>query len=112
MPLINYKVELKLKWSSYYVLSPASNDNDNGNHDNIIFIIKDKKLCVPVVTLSARGNQKLIKLLSKEFERSIHWNEYKRINENKNTGNECRFFVESNFVGVNRSFFSLFKWRW
>ena len=49
MPLMNYKVELKLKWPSYYVLSPASNDNDSGNHDNIIFIIKDTKLYVPVV---------------------------------------------------------------
>ena len=41
MPLINYKVELKFKWSNYCVLSTACNDNTNGNDDNIIFTIKD-----------------------------------------------------------------------
>ena len=59
MPLINCKVELKLKWSNYCVLSAAGNDNANGNDDNIIFTIKDTKLYVPVVTLSPRDNQKL-----------------------------------------------------
>ena len=75
MPLINCKVELKLKWSNYFVLSAADNENPNGNDDNIIFTIKDTKLYVPVVTLSARDNQKLTKLLSKGFERSVYWNE-------------------------------------
>ena len=31
-------------------------------------------------------------------------NEYKTKSDNKNTTNEFRFFLESNFVGVNRSF--------
>ena len=57
MPLINCKVELKLIWTKHCVLSAA------GNNDNIIFTIKDKKLYVPVVTLSARDNKKLSKLL-------------------------------------------------
>ena len=54
MPLINGKVELKLKWKKYCVLSAANNEN-NINEDpyanNIIFTIKDTKLYVPVVTL-------------------------------------------------------------
>ena len=81
-------------------------DNANGNNDdnNNIFTIKDTKLYVPVVTLSARANQKLSKCLSKGFERSVYWNEYKRKTDNKNTTNEFRFFLESNFVGVNRLF--------
>ena len=29
MPSINYKVEVKLKWTNYYVLSAAGADNDN-----------------------------------------------------------------------------------
>ena len=53
----------------YCVLSAAGNDNTNGNPDNIIFTITDTKLYVPVVTLSARDNQKLSKFLSKEFEK-------------------------------------------
>ena len=51
----------------------------------IIFSLsKAQKLYVLVVTLSARDNQKLSKLLSKGFERSVYWNEYKTKNENKN----------------------------
>ena len=84
----------------------AGSDNANGSNDdnNIIFTIKDTKLYVPVVTLSARGNQKLSKLLSEGFERSAYWNEYKTKSDNKNTTTEFRFFLESNFVGVNRLF--------
>ena len=61
MPLIDCKVEVKLKWTKYCVLPAAGNDNANvnGNDNNNIFIIKDTALYVPVVTLSVRGNQKL-----------------------------------------------------
>ena len=62
-------------------------DNDNANLNNIIFTIKDINLYVPVVTLSAKDNQKLSKLLSKGFERSVYWNEYKTKSENKNSTN-------------------------
>ena len=59
--MINCKIELNLKWTKYCVLSAADNDNDNDNNKNncknIIFSIKDTKLNVPVVTLSARDNQ-------------------------------------------------------
>ena len=96
MPLINCKVELKLQWTKYCVLSAAGihnlNDNDKGNNgNNIIFTIKDTKLYVPVVTLSARDNQKFSKLLSKGFETSVYWNEYKTKSENKITANEYRY---------------------
>ena len=73
MPLINYKVEPKLKWTKYCVLSASGADNDNNrDSNNIIFTIKDKKFCVPVITLSARDNQKQSKLLSKGYERSVY----------------------------------------
>ena len=32
----------------------------------------------------------------------MYWNEYKTKSENKTTRNEYRYFIESNFVGVNR----------
>ena len=53
------------------------------NSNNIIFPIKDTKLYVPVVTLSAKDNQKLSKLLSKRSERSVYCNEYKTKSEIK-----------------------------
>ena len=67
MPLINYKIELKLKWTKHCVLARGGNDNDV-NSDNFIFTIKATKLYVPAVTLSAKDNQKPSKLLSKGFE--------------------------------------------
>ena len=62
------------------VLSAAfCNGHVNGNADdnNIIVTIKEKKLYVSVVTLSARHKQELSTHLSKRFERSVYWNEYK-----------------------------------
>ena len=73
-------------------LSAAGSDKNDANSNNIIFAIKDTKLFVPVVTLSAKDNQKL---LSKGFERSVCGNEYKTENENKNTTNERRSFLKS-----------------
>ena len=54
MSLNNCKVELKLKWIKYCVLSAAGNDNVNGkvndnvNGNYIIFTIENTKLYVPV----------------------------------------------------------------
>ena len=63
MSLINCKVKLKLKCTKYFVLFTIGADNIN--RDYVIFTIKDTRLYVFVVTLSARANQKLSKLLSK-----------------------------------------------
>ena len=77
MSLINYKVEVKLKWKKRCVLAAAENDNTNANPDNIILTIKYTKLYVSVITLSAKDNKKLSKLFSKRFKRLVYWNEYK-----------------------------------
>ena len=103
IPLINSKEELKLKWKKYCVLFAARNDNlnnnDNDNNDiDIISTIKNITLYAPVVTLSSRDIRKLSKPLSKGFERSVHWNEYKTKSENKKTTIQFRYFVKSNFV--------------
>ena len=74
MPLVNCKIELKLKWANNCVFTAAGADNANDRDDNIIFTIKDTKLYVLVVILLARDNQKLSQLLSKGFERSVYWN--------------------------------------
>ena len=75
IPLINFKVELKLTWKKYCVLSAAGVDNNDVNSNNI-FTIRGTKLYVPAVTLSAREYQ----ILSKGFERSNYWNEYDNYN--------------------------------
>ena len=53
-------------------MSAAGDYNDNANPDDIIVTIIDTKLYVPVVTLSAKYNQKLSKLPSTGFERSVY----------------------------------------
>ena len=102
MPLINYKIESKIKWKKYCVLSVNGNDNNDAN--NIIFTIKETKSYVLVVTLSAKDNKKSSKLLSKELERSPYWSEYKAKSENKNTRNEYRYFLVPNVFAVHKLF--------
>ena len=73
MPLINCKVELKLRWTTYCVFSAANTNNVNNiDSNNIIFTIKDTRLYVLVVTILARWSQKLSKLLIKGFEISVY----------------------------------------
>ena len=66
-PLINCKIDLKLRWTKHFVLSVASTDKANGNNDKnfVIFTIKGSKLYVLVVTLSARDNQNYENFLAK-----------------------------------------------
>ena len=54
--------------------------------------------------LRSLHQQKILKLISKGFETLVYWNRYKTKRENKNMRNEDRYFLESNFVGVNRLF--------
>ena len=105
MPLINCKVKLKQRKTNYCVLASTGVGHDGTGYNDFIFTINDTQLYVPVVTFSAKGNQKLSNHLSKRFEISVYWNEYKTKSENKNTKNEYRYFLQSNFVGVSRLFF-------
>ena len=99
MPLINCKVELKLKSTKYCVLSVAGNENninEDANANNIIFTIKDTKLYVPVVTLSARDNLKhqfiVMNIKQKVIMKTRQMN-----------------FLKSNFVWVNIFFVLVYK---
>ena len=96
IPLINCNIEPKFKWTKHCGLAAAGDDNTNDSLRNIILTMKDKILYVPVVNLSK------FKILGKGFERSVYWNEYITKSENKNTTNKYRYFLESNFVRVNR----------
>ena len=50
MALINCKIELKLQWIKHCVLAATVLSNVDTNSNNIIFDIKDTKLCFPVIT--------------------------------------------------------------
>ena len=70
MPLINCKVKFSLNWIKKCVLTVAN---------TAIFNITDAKLYVPLVTLSAEDNVKLLILLSEGFKRTVYWDKYKVI---------------------------------
>ena len=96
MPLINCKVELALNWIENCVLTTAgTGDNTNATGvDSATFKITDSKLYVPIFTLLAEDNAKLLKLLNEGFKRSIYWNKYKVIDNikvNINNGNEEKY---------------------
>ena len=83
-------------------MSVKHNDICDARSNNILLTIKDTKLYDLVVTLSAKDNKKLSKLLNRVFEISVYWNKYKTKSDNKNITNVYRYFLESKFVGVNR----------
>ena len=66
-----------LKWTKYCGLSPVCINNANANPNNIIFTIKDRRLYDSVITLLAKDNEILSKILSKGFQISVYWNEDK-----------------------------------
>ena len=81
IPLINCKVEFSLKWIENCVLTIAElgANADATDADGATFKITDAKLYGPVVTLSAEDNIELVKQLKEGFERLLHWNKYKLI---------------------------------
>ena len=68
MPLLIAKSNWNLKYS---VLSTGRVDNTEANPNSIFVTIKDIKLYIPVINLSAKDNHKPSKILSKGFERSV-----------------------------------------
>ena len=100
MPLINYKVELSLKWIENCVLTTAAIDADSST-----FKKTDAKLYVPVVTLSAEGNAKLTKQLSEGFKRSVSCNKYKIIpNKTYDETDYIRESLDSSYQVAKRLF--------
>ena len=71
MPLINCEIILILTWFNRCFIIDNSIDNREPT-----FTITDKKLYVPVVTLSTQGIAKLPEQLKSGFKRTINWNKY------------------------------------
>ena len=63
MPLINWKIHLELNWNNDCVMYGADTyaGGDNANDRETTFQITSTKLYVPVITLSTKGNENLIK---------------------------------------------------
>ena len=79
MPLINCEVSLILTWSRECVITSMerrviTNTRRDTSPTNRTFQITDKKLYVPVVTVSAGNYKKLLEQLTTGFKRIIKWN--------------------------------------
>ena len=101
MHLINCEVNLILTWSSTCVIT---NSNGAGT-----FEITDKKLYVPVVTLSIQENTKLLQQLKSGFKRVINWNKYLSKPELIRRNLNVNHLVEPSFQGINRLFVLAFE---
>ena len=68
--------------------------------------ITSTKLYVPIVTLSSKGNVKLVKLLQEGFRRSVYWNQCRTKIETRDLHNSnlTRFPLNASFQVVRRLF--------
>ena len=72
------------------------------------FEITDCKLYVPVVTLSAENDNKLLEQLKSGFKRTIKWNKYMSQMSNQNKNN-LNYLIGPTFSNVNRLFVLSFE---
>ena len=112
MLLINWKIELSLKWIENCVINTAeigANADATGAYSATLEVT-DAKLYVPVVTLSAEDNVKLVQQLNKGFKRPVYQNKYK-VTDSKvvetaaaNAEKHVRELLDSSYQGVKRLF--------
>ena len=108
MPLINCKIRLELNWNNNCTMPGIGTyaGGDNNNDRETTFQITSTKLYDPVVILSTKDSENLIKQLDEGFKRSVDWNEYKSKIETKtaDANNVTGFPLDASFQGVNRLF--------
>ena len=92
MPLINCEIILILTWFNRCFII----DNPIDNREPT-FTITDKKLYVPVVTLSTQGIAKLPEQLKSGFKRTINWNKYEPKVTVQERSQYSYFLVNPNF---------------
>ena len=116
IPLINCEITLVLSWYKECVLvgrafrgPPAAAANRVNSPTSAKFKITDCKLYVPVVTLSAENDKKLLEQLKSGFRRSIKWNKYMPQMSNENKNNNLNYLTDTTFSNVNRLFVLSFE---
>ena len=120
MPSISCEVSLALSWSANCVITSlqkrlvtaAQGDNLTVYGDsptNATFKITDTKMYVPVVTLSAENDNKLLDQLKTGFKRTMQWNKYRSEMSNQTTNNNLNYLIDPTFTDVNRLFVLSFE---
>ena len=101
MPLINCEVNLILAWPKDYVITNSTGEEK--------FEITETKIYFPVVTLSTRDNEKLLKQLKSGFKKTISWNKYELNIKTFAQNRYLNYLINPNFEGVNRLFVLSFE---
>ena len=119
IPLINCEVYLTLTWSENCVIRgkatrEADPDADPAvaginNPTDATFNLKDTKLYVPVVTLSAENDNKLLEQLKTLFNRTIKWKKYRSEMSNQTKNDNLNYLIDPTFTNVNRLFVLSFE---
>ena len=81
------------------------------NPTNATFKIKDTKLYVPVVTLSAKNDRTkmILEQLKTGFKRKVKWNKYRSEMSNQTKNNNLNYLIDPTFTNVNRLFVLSYK---
>ena len=120
IPLINCEITLILSWYKECVLVGRALRNAPNPQPNppiattesptsAKFEITDCKLYVPVVTLSAENDNKLLKQLKSGFRITIKWNKYMSQMCNQNKNKNLNYLIDPTFGNVNRLFVLSFE---
>ena len=116
IPLINWEVSLTLSWSETCLISSmekriqvAGQPNRSDSPTNAVFKIKDCKLYVPVVTLSAESDNKLLEQLKTGFKRTIKWNKYRLEMSNQTKNKNLNYLIDPTLTNVNKLFVLTFE---
>ena len=104
LPLINYEIELDMKWTRNCLLM-EEDDSITGAS----FTITSTKIYVPIVTFSMNNNIKFLENIKQGFKRTISWNRYRSeiIAQLKNKNLD--YLMDPTFRYINRLFVLSFK---
>ena len=121
IPLINCEIALNLTWYSKCVLVGRAHRDALAaegaipvvaaveSPTNATFRVTDCKLYIPVVTLSAEIDNKLLEQLKSGFKRTIKWNKYMSKISNQPQNNNLNYLIDPTFKNVNRLFVLSFE---
>ena len=86
--------------------NPAVYDN---SPTNACFKITDCKLYVPVITLSAENDNKLLEQLKAGFKITIKWNKYRSEMSNQAANNNLNYLIDPTYSKVSKLFVLSFE---
>ena len=116
MPLIYCEVSLTLTSSKNCVMTDLIVRIAGGKNLPAIaaptgakFKITDTKLYVPLITLSAENDNKLLEQLKTGFKRTITWNKYRSEISNQTINKNLNYLIDPTFTNVNRLFVLSFE---